>query len=253
MPDDKKNDIENNAENVINSHKDNNSTSETSEEATSEILGLLPKEDNGGHPLSDNPSQQAQASQAATPLLFPELPGLGAEWLPTTDEKILNKKHPLFLEHTKLLSEGTPVEKIEHPAKYAVWAKGQGCQCTKCKTGRNERRNKNAAGSDPLASPKAVGTFLTEKFFGRVLCLPNETMKAVCKFKHYPPEAAECWNVPNDDIKVYEDFGKFVMENYLHLEDNKHAQLAAFSLWYLGKFAITSATMNAILSKEKKK
>lgn len=226
---------------------------ENKTEASEEILSLLPKEATGSEQPGNDPNQHAQEPKAASPLPYPELPGLGTDWLPTTDEKILNKKHKLFLDHTRLLTQGTRVEDIEHPGKYAIYACGQGCQCPKCKTKRNERRVQAAAGSDPLANPKAVGTFLSEKFFGRVLCLPNETMKAVCRFKHYPPEAAECWNVPNEDIKVYEDFGKFVMENYLHLEDNKHAQLAAFSIWYLGKLAITGATMNAILSKEQKK
>jgi len=220
------------------------------QETASEILELLPKENINPQPQSSPKlNDQAAGNPPAASLPFPDLPGLGFKWLPTTDKNIINKRHKVFLDHTKLLAAGTPVEKIEDET-FGRW---RGCQCAKCKTKRNEFRSEDIAGGDPLAGPKAMGSFITEKFFGRFLCLPNETMKAVVRFKKLPKEAEECWNVPAEDVKIYEEFGKFVMENYLNLENYKHAQLIAFGFWYGTKFAASMAVMNAMISKEVKK
>lgn len=215
----------------------------------SEILSLIPENDTqSGSVGTPQPTEKgADTSPAAPSLPFPDLPGLGNKWLPTTDEGMLKRKPKAFLEHTKLLSQGTKVEDLEH----YVSGRWRGCQCADCKTKRNEFKPDVTDGSDSLDNPKAFGTFITAKFFSRLLCLPNETMQAVVKWKKLPKEAEEIWKVPSEDIKIYEDFGKFVLENYLDINKYKHAQLTAFCIWYGAKFATTMTVMNAMIAQDK--
>lgn len=155
----------------------------------------------------------------------------------------------VYKDHRKLLDQGVHPRDIRH-ISYGVW---KGCQCLDCKTKRNEMDATPLDGStgDPMASPAnapALSELFTEKFCGKILNLPNEFARLFLKARKAPKEAIDVWDIPEEDVRIYGQFGKHLADTYLNLPDFKHKELITFGAWYLSQLGMRMAAMKAILA-----
>lgn len=155
----------------------------------------------------------------------------------------------VYKEHRKLVDRGVHPRDIQH-VKYGLW---KGCQCLECKTKRNEVDDApmDSATADSAASPSLspqLSDLFTERFCGKILNLPNEFARLFLKARKAPKEAIEVWDIPDEDIRIYGQFGKHLADTYLNLPDFKHKELVTFGAWYLSQLGMRMAAMKAILA-----